>query len=166
MLKYEVNYRDLQTDTVEIPIINYEMEDDMGDPDIVNVTCYYEDDVDIRPETPIMITASYDVEVSSSDDSESTTLTVTPEISEVNPNFRYFSFNLNKYFKLTLSELQIEVENNQPYLKFVFSNLHYFNSWDEPITFYAKYLGDDGTYYEKKFENCIWDFGMTTQSYG
>lgn len=157
MLKYEVNYRDLLTDSVNIPIINYEMEDDADNESILNVTCYYGDDISIGPETPITITKYYDVELASSDVSDTNLVSISSQITEVNTNFRYFSFNLGKYFNLKISELQIEIRDNQPYLRFIFEDLHFFNSWDEPITFYVKFLGDDGVFYEKTFEDCMWE---------
>ncbi len=157
MLKYEVNYRDLLSDSVNIPITNYEIEDDSDDANVLNVTCYYDDDIDIHTETPISVTAYYDIEIIGSDASETNLISVSPEIIEVNPNFRYFTFNIEKYFKLKIKELQIEVQGNQPYLKFIFEQYHYFSTWDEPITFYVKFLGDDGVFYEKTFENCIWE---------
>ena len=157
MLKYEVNYRELQTDTVEVPIINYEIEDNVDDPDQLTVTCYYDDDIDLRPETPLFITSEFDTEVSTQTDSESNSIVVSSDIIEVNTNFRYFSFNINKWYDLKITEVQIEVSGNEPYLKFIFENYHYFNSWDEPITFYADFVGDDGVIYEKTFENCQWE---------
>ena len=157
MLKYEVNYRSLGSDIVEVPIIRYEMEDDPDDGNILNVTCYYEDDIDLRPETPITITAEYSNETSTSVDPEEKIISVSPEITELNTNFRYFSFNLEKYWELKLKELQIEVDGNTPYLKFVFEDLHYFSSWDEPITFYIDFTASDGVMYEKIFENCEYD---------
>lgn len=156
MLKYEINYRDLASDTVDIPITNYSMNDNTDDTNLLTVTCHYDGDVALSAESRIFVSSQYDVQTSESNVSDTQTITFSPEITALNTNSRYFTFNIGKYYYLTINELNIEVMDNVPYLVFAFNDLHYFNPWDDTIYFYVRFVGEDNVVYEKKFENCTY----------
>lgn len=157
MLKYEINQKEMSQTLTEIPIIGFEMVDDTENADLLSVTCYYDEDINLTPETDIWIRSLYDLERKTINETETLTIEVAPVLTELNLNFRYFSFNINKYFDLKIKEIQIEERQQRAILRFIFEDIHYFNSWDTDIKFYVDFVAEDGTKYEKSFEGCEYE---------
>lgn len=157
MLRYEINTKELENNYQEIPIEHYEIEENPDNNELLIVTCYYEDNLNLTYTTNLTVTSYYDVDIATLGTTETITLIETPEIYELNSNYRYFSFNIDRYHALSIKNIEIMEMNSEVYLKFSFVDYHYFNSWNDEITFYATFRGDDGVLYEKEFSNCIFD---------
>lgn len=171
MLKYSISRNSLSPETKEITILNREI-NDIGDNDkMLSVTCYYDKDYNITTESKIYLQEYYDIQTPGTDYKSVLSFEMTPKIVYGDVKNRYFTFNIDKYFSLTINEIEVLVEDNNARLRFVFNDMHYFRTWDDEIGFDVLFYGKDNELYRKWFGNCeiedeytlIWNYDSKSE---
>ena len=154
MLKYIINANTLSTSMTEMSVISREINNVGSDDTLLSVTCYYAEDYDITEESTLYLSELYDISPFNTYGSDFIEISTKPDIVDVNLDSRYVTFTIDKYYNLTIGEIETYVEDGVVKLRFRFEQPHYFRNWDDDISFYVKFYGSDGEYYEKFFENC------------
>lgn len=154
MLKYRINTNIQSENVTEVPLLRREISDIGDDDRFVSVACYYEGDLNIRKDSVIYLREYYNAQPFSEMGEDIKLLELKPEIIEANAEYRYFVFNMDKYFNLTISGIEAFVEDNLVRLRFVFETPHYFRETDDEIGFYVDFYDSEGNMYEKYFDGC------------